>query len=1058
MAMRKIAVAILVALIPMLVSAQSSKIAGKIRGQVVNKDSGEPLIGANVIIDGTERGTTTNQDGRFVIPNVPAGTYDVKATYIGFAPMVVKDVTVYAGQSITVNFPMQTAVLEGKGVEVVAEARKQVVAVRTPTSQREIKGEELNRMPVSDFLDLLANTSGVAETEGGLSSGIHVRGGRSGEVAYYVDGIKTNDPVTNGTGIEIDNEAIDQIIISTSNFSAEYGEAMSGAVTIITKDGSRKNTGGLLEYETDSYVRSVEALNNGFDKYRFSLNGPVPLTKGGLTYYFLGTYENTAIRNPRFQRLTHDGIKSTTGTGKVVYGPKGSAFKMIFSGSFDRTYTQSYNHNYSKGDWLKDYYETNSGHNRLSLKFQDNLSENFAWEMFVSRYQTYTNFSPQQNASYKDFRFINKRLDWVSVAYDSLWYDDKDRTWDPLAMRIQDGRANAVVTSIYSKLKAKQSAGEIGKDVNLYEQSAFLYYYANQGFLDNNLNWLNSSDEQEAMNSRWSDTGFYYIPSQLKSYQYGYNASDSTVHYQNFDSDNYGKWLDWSSREATDNAGRSLTDVYDLFSYQGDIDQGWRDYDYWFGRFAYAFVPRYSDRNTTMNTAELHINWQYNTYNELKIGSKYELSDLNYTDMQFLNTNPYFDSYKYKPETMAAWIEDKFEFEDLIIQAGFRLDRFNPNARTLINADSLSVDGSPGVDTKPTKAKINFSPRLGISFAVSDKTSMYTNYGHFYQVAQFSELYMNQHYDITNGVPIIGNPNLPPQHTVAYEVGLKHRLNESVGLEMSAYFKDVQNLLSTRQVTTIYENQPVSYTKQTMDDYAKIKGIDLRLRFQGLKGLYGEVSYSYLDAKGTGSNNREFYYQFLGTGAQLPAKEYPLEFDITHSFKANLNYYVRPTLLQNHLAKNIFGNMNFNVQFNFSTGRPYTPQDKNGKPLELGSRRLPSYLDMDLRVEKIIPFNKHVKVGIYADVRNLLNKMNVVDVYRRTGDPKLPLPNKPEYVAGDSRFDAWTSIYDPYTGKLAFQSAQDYYNAWIKDWENYYNDPMNFSQPRIIRIGTTLYF
>jgi len=1056
MAMRKLIIAIVVALIPVMVTAQSSRIAGKIRGQVVNAENGEPLVGANVIIQGTERGTITNQDGRYVIPNVSAGTYSLEASYIGFAPMVIKDIEVYAGQSLTVNFQMKTEAIQGEGIEVVAEARKQVVSVRTPTSQREIKGEDLNRMPVTDFLDLLANTGGVSETEGGLSGGIHVRGGRTGEVAYYVDGIKTNDPVTAGKGIEIDNEAIDQIIISSSNFSAEYGEAMSGAVTIITKDGGKKNTGGLLEYETDSYVRSAEALNNGYDKYRFSLNGPIPFTNGGLTYYFLGTYENTDIRNPRFQKLAHDGLEASSGTGKVVYSPQGSAFKMILSGSFDRAYSESYNHNYSKGTWLQDYYETNSGHNRLSLKFQDNLSENFAWEVFVSRYQTYTNFAPQNNANYKDFKFINKRLDWVSVAYDSLWYDDKMQSWDPLAMRIDDGRANAVVTSIYNKLKDQQAAGGLGKDVNLYEQAAFLYYYANEGYLDNNLDWVNSSDEREAMNARWSDTGFYYIPSELNPYQPEYDPTDSTVHYQNFDSDNYGQWLDWKSREAADGAGHSLTQVHDLYSYQGDIHEGSRDYDYWFKRFNYAFVPRYSDRNTTINTAEMHVNWQYNTYNELKIGSKYELSDLNYTDIQFLNTNPYFDSYKYEPESIAAWVEDKFEFEDLIIQAGLRFDKFNPHARTLINADSLSVDNQPGVDTRPTDAKYQFSPRLGVSFAVSDKTSMYTNYGHFFQVAQFSELFMNQHYDITNGVPLIGNPDLPPQETVAYEVGLKHRLNDAVGLEMSAYFKDVQNLLSTRQVSTIYDNQPVSYTKQTMDDYAKIKGIDLRVRFQGMKGLYGEVSYSYLDAKGTGSNNREFYYQFLGTGAQLPAKEYPLEFDITHSFKANLNYYVRPDIFKNPWAMLLLGNTNFNTQFNFSTGRPYTPQDKNGKPLELGSRRLPSYLNMDLRVEKILPFSKQIKLGLYVDIRNLLNKKNVVDVYRRTGDPKLPLPNKPEYVEGN--YSVWNTLYDPYTGKQAFSSERDYFNAWLQDWENYYNDPYNFSQPRIIRIGTTLYF
>jgi len=258
-------------------SAQSDRVAGKIRGRVVDANSNEALIGANIVVlsAGLGKGSATNMNGKYVISNIPASTYDVRVTYIGYSPQTIKGVSVFPGQTTTLNFEMSIQAIEGEIVEVVAEARKTIIAVRSPSAQKEITSEEIKKMPVTDFTDVLANSSGAIETEAGRVRGIHIRGGRSGEVAFYVDGVNTNDPVNHGVGIEIDNNAIEQIVISTGGFSAEYGESMSGTVNIITKKGKRTKHSGHFEYETDRWMSGFEKDQGfGYDKCCASLNGP----------------------------------------------------------------------------------------------------------------------------------------------------------------------------------------------------------------------------------------------------------------------------------------------------------------------------------------------------------------------------------------------------------------------------------------------------------------------------------------------------------------------------------------------------------------------------------------------------------------------------------------------------------------------------------------------------------------------------------------------------------------------------------------------------------------
>ncbi|MBO8131307.1 MAG: TonB-dependent receptor [Candidatus Marinimicrobia bacterium] len=1042
-----------------------------------DSESGKPLIGADVIILPVTlgKGAATNENGEFLVPNVPAGTYDIKVSYIGYSSEVLKGVTVFPGETKVINFYLKMSPIEGKVVEVVAEARRSIVSVRLPKIQTEIEGEKIKRMPVTDFTEVIANSAGAIEIEAGRSRGLHIRGGRTGEVAVYVDGINTNDPVDRSIGINLDNSAIEQIVISSGGFSAEYGEAMSGAVSIITKEGERDRISGLLEIESDRPSTGInEDLDYGYNKYRFNISGPIPFTKEILTYFISSSYENTRERIPRPIHQKHSSIKSPSATIKLVYKKKNSPDKITIGGSFNDDEYYYYNHSISEGDWLRDYYKGERGHRRLSFKYQSNISKNTAWEFFAFYYNTYRRWSSGEGKDYNDFKYISTRLDWVNYAYENRWYDPRSRKWEPLI------GADGNLLIYDSSLVSPDGTPLISLS---FEDQAFYYYYAQKNYYDPFTGkWISPEAEAEAMNQRWHDTSYWYIPKDLNPSSMWYDPADSTVKVKFFDRNEYSAYLFLSP---------DSQEVYDLWGYNGDLHNGW----YWdkdiFNLFTYGpGRPWFHNQNTSHIACEFHLMSQVNIYNEVKFGWKFQQSYLNYYDIQFANPKPYFDSYHYEPTVAAGWIENKFEYEDLIIHLGFRYDYFHSHAKALWNPDNfdpgkdgLEDENEPGydpllnpdpnndnydpsnnpsgtegdgiVDYRKARPKHQLSPRFGVSFAVSDKSAMYANYGHFFMIPEYGEIYQNIYTDLTSGYPLVGNPDIEPEHTIAYEIGLKHGFSQMLGFEISAYYKDVENLLATRTYNTIFNGQVATVTFQESEDFAKIKGVDFRLKI-GLPLINGEITYSYLDAKGTGSSNREFYYLYIDQPERpLPVKEYPLEFDVTHSFKTNLNFYIPMIKKTKNILINMFQDVNINTQININSGAPYTPEDIHSKPMEPGSKRMPSIMRIDLRAEKYIRINNRLFLSVYVDIRNLFNKRNIVMVYPYSGLPDDPGRSP---VFEKTRYSRYIGEVDPTNPDNIVDSAEEAYEIHMKLRKQYYNVPGNYGIPRIVRFGISFQF
>ena len=260
--MRKILLLIL--LLPICIYSGTT---GKLAGTIKDAQTGEPLVGANVIIEGTNFGAATNVNGEYVILNISPGRYNVKFSFIGYETTVMQDV------SITVD---QTTILQIKLNPQSIMVDEVVVTARTPLIQKDVTSsisvitrEEIEALPVATFTELLSLQAGVT----GSGSNLHVRGGRTNEVAYMIDGTLVDDPLLGGLATNINNDAIQEMSLLSGTFNAEYGDALSGVVNIVTRDGTDKFSAKLeartSEFGVDRYSDLHENRVNG------SISGPI---------------------------------------------------------------------------------------------------------------------------------------------------------------------------------------------------------------------------------------------------------------------------------------------------------------------------------------------------------------------------------------------------------------------------------------------------------------------------------------------------------------------------------------------------------------------------------------------------------------------------------------------------------------------------------------------------------------------------------------------------------------------------------------------------------------
>ncbi len=247
--------------------AQSS--VGKLSGKITDAATGEPLIGANVILLNTSKGSAADINGEYFILNITPGTYSVRVSFVGYSTKTITDVRIVPG----VTYELNASLSSGINLDEIVVTSEKLYEEKATNTVKVIDSEDIARLPVRGVENFASLQAGVVKAEGsGGAAGnatTNVRGGRGSEVVYIIDGVVQNDPLFGTNNSQVSNSAVDQISFQVGGYEAKFGQAQSGIVNVTTKSGSPKyNVFG--EVITSSFTD-----NYGYNLYNVAVGGPI---------------------------------------------------------------------------------------------------------------------------------------------------------------------------------------------------------------------------------------------------------------------------------------------------------------------------------------------------------------------------------------------------------------------------------------------------------------------------------------------------------------------------------------------------------------------------------------------------------------------------------------------------------------------------------------------------------------------------------------------------------------------------------------------------------------
>ncbi|PCJ24414.1 MAG: hypothetical protein COA97_09860 [Flavobacteriales bacterium] len=262
--LKKLAVLVFVLFTVSFAVAQQS--GGTIKGKMLDKDNGEPLPFANVVLmkGGSQvAGTMTDFDGKFTFTALTPGKYDVQATYVGYQPIKIADVVVTGGRITFIPDIRVSSGAENLDEFVVIEYEVPLISKDQTSSGGTVTAEDIKKMPGRSAAAIAATIGGVYSQDDG-SNALSIRGSRSSGTDVYIDGIKVR-----GTQ-NLPKSAIQQVTVITGGIPAQFGDVTGGVVNITTR-GATKDWFGGIEYTGSGFKNGNDAI--GLDKFGFNLVG-----------------------------------------------------------------------------------------------------------------------------------------------------------------------------------------------------------------------------------------------------------------------------------------------------------------------------------------------------------------------------------------------------------------------------------------------------------------------------------------------------------------------------------------------------------------------------------------------------------------------------------------------------------------------------------------------------------------------------------------------------------------------------------------------------------------
>lgn len=858
-------------------SVVEAQTGGKIQGTVTDSETGEPLIGVQIVIQGTTKGTITNLDGFYSIIDVSPDIYALVFKYVGFKEITVQQVQVLPDKTTTINITMEEAVIEGE--EVVITAERPIVQKDRTTTTAFVSGDDLENLPV-------ASVSEAVNLQAGVVDG-HFRGGRLNEVSYVVNGVSINNPFTNTAGFDIEQNMVSSLEVITGVFNAEYGQATSGVVNIETKAPPRKWSFNML-----SNVGAVASSRE-------------------LEFVKRTTGPGSALRIDDFEseKVSYWEATDQPNRYEVQFSGGGPIIEDLIGVNVSLRYLKDDGSFVARDIFRPDDYSGNES--TFQSTFLTNPNDPSEWLIESTGSGDFVSMSESERISLNTSLsyFVNSKL---KLDYNMFFQDGSYRGFNHFLQYVPEGRNTDYYNNLTQILSARYS---------LTEKSFVKLSYSYQ------------VDEYE--------NRLYGGPTQ------GDSLFDSRIVPGNY-----------SSQTG-----------------------------------AYAFQVGGNQINYARNESKIHTivgsyTSQVNRYNQIKIGAEARIQQFNDVNIGIdilprNNYQPVRTSQLWRnsfidisPFQFSAYAQDKIELENLIINAGVRFDYFDPDyviPRFWNEADSLTVtDPATGervsnrVEADP---KYQVSPRLGVAFPISATGVIRFSYGLFFQIPNYADIYSTPQYRSNPlGGTFYSNPNVEPQSTSTFEVGLQQGLTDDMRMELTLYTKDVRNLLRTRAERSSLNANPVIF--QENGNFGTVRGLTLALSQRPVNGISWTLDYTLQFVDGS--------YNIAGD--QLQRAESGL--DVTYKL-ARLDWD-RRHVINNSLTYSPNERLRTTIVNTFQTGRPYTTQRTSGFSLIPNNADMPAFFNTDLQVY-YEPFDFGYDVELFLRVNNVFDIRNETQVYASSG-------------------------------------------------------------------------
>lgn len=972
---------------------------GKITGQVTDRETKEPLIGANVILEGTALGASTDVNGNYSILNVPAGSYDMKTTYVGYQPTTITGISVLAGLTRDMNVQLASTAVQLNAVEIVAE--RPLIEKTSTNAVRVTSSDDIKNLPVRGVQGYFALQPGVV-IQNGLA---YIRGSRNDEVGYMIEGASVKDVVgstnrssegTNpGSLVTVIPEALQEVSIQAGGYGADLGGANAGIVSQTFKTGGSK-LNVTLQGETDNFgnypgKKALGAYSTGYSDYVATIG--VPIVPEKVKLFVAG--ENSFVRDraPTFFSGANFGylhsLVDYTGRTYSAGDVTDSALVSWPAGNVQGRMNNRYTGN---GTLLFDL-----------MPLQVRLGGAFSWSRnmdnaTINNYLDLARVPVTQNSNL----LLNAKMTYfftpkTFAEFNVNYVDQRQMTTDPNFGEDVAAYGDSISAAQHGWQYVNLSVGP-----SSYQFAGFVFPRAGLGIANFSKDWNNHIGGSVALTSQMDNHSLNLGG----SYEYWANS-------------HYG----YNNVNTRDIYGLLLTDP----NITRDPDQ-------------LALLLR---SNAVVN------NYGFDAFgNSLTSGldgpkhpyfaAAYVQDRIEYSDLN-INAGLRYDAMYF----------DDFGFTD-VNDLGYKLSTYN--IETPQKSKTYSYLEPRLGFSFPASDRTVFHMQYGQFVQAPPLYALQNGRARVTQIFQGAFYFAN---------PV--GFNIAPERTTQYEIGFSQQFTDAAAFDVTGFYKNTQGQLQVQFFPQAATSATPSYYAYANGDFQNVTGLEFSIHVRRTNRFQAEVNYTLQDARGTNSfaNSGAALANVAGNTVK-PGMVVPTDFAEAHRGAVSLDYRWDkgdggPIL--ERLGLNFLFTFNSGHPFTLSTGSAGQQGPDLGAILNDGDARTrfplepvnnsttPWVYQLDFRIDKTFSLPM-IDLNIYVYVQNLLNTQNVINVYYRTGN------------AYD---DGWLSNPTASSNTLAQYGAmyQQLYEVMnLQDNQNQIrtNGYSNFGLPRQVRVGAKIEF